>query len=70
MDIPGLLESLAMLDHKRPQSIDFMGPKAVGFRESDRLQPKFRNTITLLNVDVRRFSSFKAIEEKPESRHA
>jgi hypothetical protein len=68
MGIPGLGESLAILDQERPQTVDFMRTKAVRLRKADRLQPKLRDVVAVFNIDVRRFGSFEAIEEESEAR--
>src|ERR1700719_1535216 len=64
MGIPGLHESWAMLGDERQQSVQFMGSKAVGFRETDRLQPKLGNTIAVFGMDVQRLRSLKAVKEE------
>jgi hypothetical protein len=47
----------AMLDHEGPYTIDLVGAKAVRFSEADRAQPKLRNLVIMLNVNVRRLGS-------------
>jgi hypothetical protein len=59
-----------MLNHERPQTVDFMGPKAMGLRKTDRLQPKFRDVVAAFDMYVRRFESLKAIKEEPEARYS
>jgi hypothetical protein len=51
-----------MLDDQCPQPVQLMSPKTTGLRKPHGVKPKLRDTIALLDVDVRRFRSFKAIE--------
>ncbi len=44
-----------------------MNTETVGSRKADRLQPKLSNITTMLDVDMRRFQSFKAIEKEAEA---
>jgi hypothetical protein len=67
MGIPRLHKSGPMLGQKRPQAIDFIGPKAMGLRETDRLQPELRDVVTVFNIYVRRFGAPEAIKEEPEA---
>jgi hypothetical protein len=57
-----------MLDYKGSEPIEFMRAESTGFRDTDRLQPELCHVVTVLNVDVRRFRSFQAIEEEAKSR--
>jgi hypothetical protein len=70
MRIPGLYESLLILDQKRPQTVDFRRPEAMGLRQTDRLQPKLRDVITVFDIYVRRFGTLEAIKEEPEARYS
>src|SRR5262245_29001083 len=70
MGIPGLCESFAILDQERPQTVDFRRPKAVGLRQTDRLQPKLRDVVAVFDIYVRRFGSLEAIKEEPEARYS
>jgi hypothetical protein len=56
-----------MLDQERPQTVDFMGPKALGLGKADRLQPELRDVVAVLDIYVRRFVSIEAIKEEPEA---
>jgi hypothetical protein len=69
MGIPGLCESFAILDQERPQTVDFRRPKAMGLRQTDRLQPKLRDVVAVFDVDVRRFGALEAIKEESEARY-
>jgi hypothetical protein len=61
LGIPGLHESCTILDYECPQTIQFMGPKAMGLGEIDWVQPKLGNVITVLDMDVRRPGSLEAV---------
>jgi hypothetical protein len=67
MGIPGLGESLAILDQERSQTIDLMRTKTMRLRKTNRLQPELRDAVTVFNIDVRRLGSLQAIKEEPEA---
>ena len=54
-----------MLDDECPQAIELMGAESVALRQLDRLQPKLRNPVTMLDMNVRRLSPFQAIAYAP-----
>ncbi len=56
-----------MLNYERPQTVDFMGPKAVGLRKADRLQPEFPDAIITFNMYVRRLGSLKTVREEAKA---
>jgi hypothetical protein len=66
MGIPGLYESGAILNQERTQAVDFRRPKAMGLRQTDRLQPKLRDVVTVFDIYVRGFVSGEAVKEEPE----
>jgi len=67
MGIPGLDKRQAMLNQERPQTVDFMSPKALGLSKANRLQPKLRDVVAVFDIYVRRFGSIEAIKEEPEA---
>jgi hypothetical protein len=67
MGIPRLQESQPMLDQDRPQPIEFLGSKAVRFREIDGTEPKHCEAVAMLDMDVRRLRSFQDVEEETKS---
>jgi len=44
-----------MLNDQRPQTVDLMHTKAMGLGKTNRLQPKFRDAVTVFDMYVRRF---------------
>ena len=59
-----------MLDDEEPQTIQLMNTETTGFRKANRFQPKLSDAIAVLNVNVRRFRSFKTVEEEAEAMNA
>jgi hypothetical protein len=67
MGIPCLQKVGAAFYHQRSQAVQFVRTETAGFREVDRFEPKFRNVVTLLYVDMWRLRSFQAVKEEAES---
>jgi hypothetical protein len=67
MGIPCLQEGYPMLDHDRPQAIEFMGAKTGRFRKIDGIEPKLHDAVAVLDLNVRRFRFFQAVEEETEA---
>jgi hypothetical protein len=44
-----------------------MSSKTVGLRETNGIQPKLGNAVTMLNMDVRRLRSFKTVKEEAKA---
>jgi hypothetical protein len=42
----------------------------VGFRKTNWLQPELCHVVTVLNIDMRRLQSFKAVEKEAETGNA
>jgi hypothetical protein len=57
-----------MLDHKRPQAIQLMRPKSMGFRDANGVEPELRDVIPVLDMNVRWLRSFETIEEEAKTR--
>jgi hypothetical protein len=55
MGLPCLYESFSMFEDEGPQTIEFMCPRAVRLRETNRVQPKLGNTFIAFNVNMHRF---------------
>jgi hypothetical protein len=56
--MPCFQKQYAMLDYERPQAGYLMHAESMAFRQADRFEPKLRNIITMLNMNVRRLRSF------------
>jgi hypothetical protein len=65
--MPCLEESSPVPHNNLMQFQDFVRPEAMISGQSDRFEPELCIPFRLLNVDMRRFSSFIAEEEKPIS---
>lgn len=65
VDIPGLHKRCAMLNHE----CSLMGSKAVRFSQTNRVKPELGNTIAVLDVNMRRFGCFKAVEEESKAKN-
>jgi hypothetical protein len=52
--IPGLQKPQSVLDNKQPQAVQFVAAETMRFRKIDWVQPELSDTVTVLNVDVRR----------------
>jgi len=59
-----------MLKYKGPQTVEFVGSEAMRLGNADRVEPKLRDVVTMLNMDVWRLRSFETVEKetKPQDR--
>src|ERR1700734_222596 len=55
VDIPGLQKAEAVFDNKQSHTVELMNTETARFRKAYRFQPEFRNVITVLDVNMRRF---------------
>jgi len=51
-----------MFDNHCSQSIEFVSPETTRLREVYRIEPELSDPVIPLNMDVRRFRSFEAVE--------
>jgi hypothetical protein len=58
-----------MFDHECSQAIQLMGSKAVRFSQTNRVKPELGNTIAVLDVNMRWFGCFKAVEEESKAKN-
>src|ERR1700722_10837536 len=64
MDIPGLHKAQSMLKDERPQPIQLVSSKPMGLCDPNRVQPELCDPIAVLDVDVHRFRSLKAVKKE------
>jgi hypothetical protein len=67
MGIPNLREGLSRDHHHFLQFTELVRPEAPGSSKPDGIQPEFGCSVTLFDMDVRRFQILTTVEEEPKS---
>ena len=56
-----------MLNHEQAQPVQFATSETMGFRQTDRIQPKLCRAVTVLDMDMLGFGLVEAIKEETKA---
>jgi hypothetical protein len=65
--IPGLHKTKAMLDDQCEQPVQLMRSKTMGLRKPDGFKPELRDSVAMLDMNVRGLRPLKTVEKETKT---